>query len=102
MSQAQTDHVDAFSEMLADFGVEVTLNGQVLTCLVSKEGIDTQLEEGGFVTTGGVIVRALLASLNTPLPVANDPILLSGQRYKIHEIAIEPESAIVKYLATRR
>ncbi len=88
--------------MLETFGVPIKIKEQTVICLVSKTGIDTALEEGGFATTGAVTVRCRLAALATPKPVANDPLTLQGQRYKIHEILSEPDSLIVKYLATRR
>lgn len=103
MSLAQTESVDAFIEARDVFGVSITIKEQEdLICLVSKDGLDTALGEGGFVTSGAVTVRVLLSELEEPLPIANDPMIVSGQRYKIHEIDSPPESSIVKYIATRR
>lgn len=101
MSLAQTDIADAFSEMLVNFGDTITINGVSVQAIVSKDSLDTALEEGGYPVTGALVVRLLVAQLTT-LPVHNAPILISGQRYKISEITQDPGSSVIKYRATRR
>lgn len=102
MSLAQSGITDAFSEMLENFGDTVTVNGQSVTALVSKDAMDSALEEGGYAVSGALVVRVPEALLATPKPTHNDPVIIGGQRYKISEISRDPGSAVVKYRATRR
>lgn len=102
MSLAQAGITEAFSEMLENFGDSVTLNGQAVRALISKDAMDSALEEGGYAVTGALIVRVAVAMLATPKPIHNDPILIGGQRYKISEISQDPGASVVKYRATRR
>lgn len=102
MSLAQSGITDAFSEMLETFGDTVTIKGQTVSALVSKDAMESALEEGGYAVTGALIVRVPDALLATPKPTHNDPVLIGGQRYKISEITQDPGAAVVKYRATRR
>lgn len=102
MSLAQAGITEAFSEMLEEFGDTVTINGQAIRAMISKDAMDSALEEGGYAITGALVVRVPIALLTAPKPVHNDPILIGGQRYKISEITQDPGAAVVKYRATRR
>jgi len=102
MSLAQAGITDAFEEMLENFGDTVTINSQSVPALVSKDAMDSALEEGGYPVSGALVVRVPFASLATPKPIHNDPILIGGQRYKISEITQDVGSSVVKYRATRR
>jgi len=102
MSLAQAGITDAFAEMLENFGDTVVINSQSIRAIVSKDAMDSALEEGGFPVSGALVVRVLFAALATPKPNHNDPILIGDQRYKISEITQDVGSAVVKYRATRR
>lgn len=102
MSLAQAGITEAFEEMLENFGDTVVINGQSVRALVSKDAMDSALEDGGYPVSGALVVRVLFAALATPKPIHNDPILIGSQRYKISEITQDPGAAVVKYRATRR
>ena len=102
MSLAQAGITEAFSEMLENFGDVITINGQAVRALLSKDAMDSALEDGGYAVSGALVVRVPIALLATPKPTHNDPILIGGQRYKISEITQDPGAAVVKYRATRR
>jgi hypothetical protein len=102
MSLAQAGIAEAFAESLDEFGDTITIKGQSIKCLVSKDSMDSALEDGGYAVTGALTVRVRLSALADPKPTHNDPVVIGGQRYKIAEITQDPGALIVKYRATRR
>ena len=102
MSLAQNELAEAFVEIMQDFAELVEISGEPVRALLSKDALESALEEGGYSVTGALTLLVLESELPEPLPTHNAAVLIGGQRYKISEITQDPGSAIIKYRATRR
>jgi hypothetical protein len=84
---------EAFIEHRDEFGVDITIAGQIIDALVSESQFARELMEGGFADEGDIDVKFLLSDL-AAIPSLGSAVSYRERDFKVSRLGIQPGALV--------